>query len=204
MRIFLSILLAGISFALIQTARADTINFGALGPNFSLLPSPVSGVTVGGVGYDAFSPNGQQFMRLDEGNGWAGEFAHGLPLLFDRVSGAVTLIFTSGLSSIDLAAQANFYGAYTSSLAAYSGATLLGTVNASGFNDLTSEGTVPYLFFGGTNITSIVITTTNDGAGFAMGGVPVTGVPEPSTWMMMLIGFGMVGLVVSSRRAWAA
>ena len=34
----------------------------------------------------------------------------------------------------------------------------------------------------------------------ALGIVPVRGVPEPSTWAMMLIGFGAIGVALRRRR----
>ena len=46
-------------------------------------------------------------------------------------------------------------------------------------------------------MTSIVIDTTNDGGGFALGETP-----EPSTWAMMAIGFAGLGLLgYRSRKA---
>jgi hypothetical protein len=123
----------------------------------------------------------------------------------------VTIDFASPIASIlHLEAQANDYGSYTASLTAFNGATNLGTVSYNAFNDLFSEGSIPYLDFSAPAITRIVIATTNDGAGFALGGtggvgneppgVGAGGVPEPASWAMMLIGFGGLGGALRSRR----
>ncbi len=71
------------------------------------------------------------------------------------------------------------------------------------------EGSIPKLSVSAADITSITIATTNDGIGFALGGIGGTNntIPEPSTWAMMIVGFaglGYFGYGASRRRAAAA
>lgn len=42
---------------------------------------------------------------------------------------------------------------------------------------------------------------TSDGLGGSLDAVSVTAVPEPSTWVLMLAGFGLIGLSLGRRRA---
>jgi hypothetical protein len=187
-------------------AFADSIDFAQFGPEFTSIANGATGLTNGGVSFTIFSPNGG-FEELKEGSSWDGEFANGETILFDNEgSGEVEIDFATAITSIlHLEAQANDFGAYTATLSAFDGATLLGSVSDNAFNDLTSEGSIPFLNISGAHITSIRIGTTNDGAGFALGGTggvnnAPPGVPEPATWAMMLLGFGGLGAMLRTRR----
>lgn len=84
--------------------------------------------------------------------------------------------------------------------------TIGGTLNGTAF---VSGGTTDFLFF-----FNPALASSNGGLIFSLGGIqnPVTGqvtitqvtappgVPEPGTWMMMLLGFGAIGLALRSRR----
>lgn len=199
----LFVVLTGIAGGI--TANADTIDFSQYGSEHSTHTSPLTGLTTDGVGVTLTSPNGQ-FTMLTEGSGWHGIFPTGAPILFDGVgAGAIELNFATGISSLTLAGQANAYGAYTETAYAYSGTTLVDTETASSFNHVgdnypTYTGTVPFLTVTGTDITEVVWGATNDSVGLALyggAGAPPT-VPEPGT--MMLLGLGMAGLAVYSKR----
>jgi len=189
-------------------AKADMLDIPQFLPDGTINASP-SGTTIGGVTYTVIGPN-EDFTTFVEGTDWNGEFTIGQAILWDgRLAvygpgsygpGSVTIEFSSGISSLTLAAQALDYGPYTETMWAYSGLTLVDVVGASAFNhmdDALYAGTVPYLTVTGNDITSVVVATTNDGAGFAIGdAVPV---PEPSTYALMLVGFGLIGFVAYRR-----
>ena len=58
----------------------------------------------------------------------------------------------------------------------------------------------------GTQIANISWTTQGDGTGPSMSIVTINrvggGVPEPSTWALMLLGFGIMGIALRRRGAW--
>jgi hypothetical protein len=204
-------LLSAASVVVAMTAApafADSIDFAQFGPEFTAVANGVTGTTQGGVDFTIFSPNGS-FEELKEGSSWNGEFAPGETILFDNEGpGAVEIDFANPITSIlHLEAQANLFGLYTATLTAFDGATNLGSVSDNSDNEGGPEGTIPFLNFSGTHITKILVSTTNDSLGLALGGTggtnnppPPPGVPEPATWAMMLLGFGGLGAMLRSRR----
>jgi hypothetical protein len=199
-----------ISAAFAQNAHADVINFSQFGAVGTSLPGPQMGTTVGGVGFTITSPNNTfsvfQENQTNGPNHWNGEFPSLAPVLYDgNGSGGVTITFATGLTSLSVSAQANNSGLFTETMMAFNGTTLLGTVSASGNNVLFgAEGTNPTLTFNGTDITKVIIDTTNDAAGFALyggaGGI-APGVPEPSSWAMMILGFFSLGFMAYRRKS---
>ena len=76
----------------------------------------------------------------------------------------------------------------------YSGPALLTGTNESG-GTLPGIGTSTYKYY------DFVSTSTSGGKNFLIASLSLTAVPEPSTWMMMLFGFGAIGLTMRRRRA---
>lgn len=192
-------------------ANADFINFAQFGPTGTALGSPTTGTTVGGVPFSISDTGNAGFTEFCEDKSrlcaptftWAGEFFLDEVILFNN--GAVSpvdLSFATPITSLtDLQAQSNAPGAFTETLTAYDGSTVVDTDSADWTNGVSGppgEGTIPTLsvaFAGG--ITSISISTTNDSEGFALGGiggVNNSGVPEPSTWGVMAIGLAGLSL----------
>lgn len=188
--------------------HADTIDFSQFGAVGATLTSPLVGTTTGGVGVTVTSPNGSfQVLQETQGSGafhWNGEFPTNAPVLFDGSgSGAVTLDFATGIADLSVSAQANLEGAFTETAMAFSGATLVDTVSLNGDNVLFgAEGTNPLLTVTGMDITSVKVSVTNDSLGFALfgGAGNVGGVPEPSTWAMMILGFCGLGYMAYRRK----
>ena len=94
--------------------------------------------------------------------------------------------------------SADLYNTLTFSL---NGATV-GTFNGSqlGFavNKFGNSNTSGYVSFAG-NYDTVTLTTTQPN--FEVDNIAVGGVPEPSTWAMMLLGFGGLGALMYRRRA---
>ena len=217
MKLTLPLLASSCAALLAAPAFADSINFAQFGPQGTSVSNGATGTTYGGDTFTisdsgaGFSEYIEDYSHTVNGGGytWAGEFANGETILFNNAdTGLTTISFATPVSSIqDVEAQANDGGAYTATLTAYSGTTDLGSVSYDAINnpgDPAVEGTIPNLNFYGSGITSFTITTTNNGGGFALGGVgglnnpppPISGVPEPSTWLLMLAGIGGIGLAL--------
>lgn len=179
------------------SAMADTINFGQFS---GTVANGSTGVTTGGVSFTITGP-GSGFQVLQQDVTWAGNFPNNTPVLFDGYgAGSVEIDFSSSITSISkIAIESNEYGSFVGTLNAYNGSTLLGTSTVNGVSaDI--PNTAPAFDFSGLGITRIVISTTNDGEGFGLGGVGgqggyVGGVPEPSTWAMMMLGFAGLGFM---------
>ena len=190
--------------------HADTIDFGQFTPDNTVLGSPLTGTTTQGVTFTISSPTlgGTGFSTTTEGGAWHGMFPGGTHLLFDGyTSGYVTLIFSTPISALTLAAQANSPGPFTETMTAYSstssftGGTLISTASATGSNcnDLSCEGTIQFLTVSGGGIVAVTLGTTDDVAGIGIaGGTAQEGIPEPGT--LSLIGAGLASLGAARRR----
>jgi hypothetical protein len=139
-------------------------------------------------------------------NGWDGNFPLNTPVLYDNgVPGAVTIDFATPITNItDLALESNEFGAFTATLQAYDGLTYLGSQS---FMSTSADdpGSQMSFNFSSAAITSIVLSSTNDGAGLGLGGAGGTGgysggVPEPTAWALMLLGVAGLGATLRRRR----
>lgn len=175
-------------------AIADSIDFGQFGSEFTTLAGPLRGVTNDGVGFSLVGAT--DFTRYDEGSSWAGEFDHGQKLLYVG-TGQMVFYFDHELSSLTgLAAQANLTGDYTAVAQAYIGGFNYLTSIYFGTNSLGPEGSIPHFSLNGP-LDTLSVYTSNEGAGFAIGGV--AGVPEPASWALMIGGFAMTGFALRRR-----
>lgn len=188
-----------VALALLATtaapALADSIDFGQFGAEFTTSSSPLRGVTADGVGFTLVGAT--DITRYNEGSGWAGEFAAGTPLLYVG-TGDLVFSFDRAVDSLTgLSAQANLQGDYTASAAAsLAGFNFLTSIYF-GTNSLGPEGSIPHFSLDGP-LDQLVVTTTNQGAGFAVGSAAA--VPEPAAWALMIGGFGLVGTALRRRR----
>ncbi len=177
------------------TARADTIDFSQFGPEGTIVADASSGFTAGGVAFVISGGNGHLTV-FDQGGLWTGAFAPGVALLCNCAGpGAITIDFATPVSAFAIAAQTNDNGPFVATLAAYgAGHAFLKTVSADGVS-ANAPGTVPVLSLVQSGTLSVTISSTNDGDGFALGGA----VPEPASWTMMLLGFGLAGASLRRR-----
>jgi hypothetical protein len=202
----LALVASAASLTCLATAvHADSINFGQFGSNYESLPNVLVGATMDGVSITVTGP-GSGFQELEEQIGWDGNFPLNTPVLYDNgVPGAVTIDFATPITNItDLALESNEFGAFTATLQAYDGLTYLGSQS---FMSTSADdpGSQMSFNFSSAAITSIVLSSTNDGAGLGLGGAGGTGgysggVPEPTAWALMLLGVAGLGATLRRRR----
>ena len=184
-------------------AAADSFSFGDYFFPGDMEGNGFSSVTDQGTSYSVGGPGGGfQFLSQGEPGAypWDGQFRQGVLVLYDDdAAGAVTITFGAPVDSITgLAAQPLAAGAYTATLTAFDGATVLGSSAYSSVNGPGPQGSIPYFSFFSPDITSIEISTTNDSQGIGLGS-DNAGIPEPSAWALMLAGFGGLGAALRRR-----
>jgi hypothetical protein len=191
------------------TGATDHIDWGQLGPPDSVVATGTAVSSTGGL--DATVTSTDFITRTDQGssgNLWHGDFAPGEHLLFDQESddGILTIIFDSPVSSAGAQIQSNFQTAFVARITLNDG-TSFDIPGVSGGN---AGDTNPFLgaISDSANILSISFSVpTGGGAGFAIseidlnGSGPLSSVPEPATWAMMLMGFGAIGSVMRRKRS---
>ncbi|PWT81156.1 MAG: hypothetical protein C5B58_10270 [Acidobacteria bacterium] len=154
------------------------------------------------------------FVRVDQapGGDYYGNFPPGMQLIDSSHNYyGITISFDQPVYGGGAQVEAGSYGAYTAMVMAFSGAHLLGTYSVAG-TDTTDGLNNPAPFVGllsdSPSITSLVFFADHAvGAGdeTALGTVSLNvnvhpGVPEPSTWLMMLSGFAGLGFLAFQRK----
>ena len=98
----------------------------------------------------------------------------------------------------------DFGGPVWSELGGYSGDCYAAGCGLTGWigSDFTGEAADNYVLeFGVSNATDTLYDSGLAFAGVEVGGAPVTGAPEPSALLLMLIGLGSLGLMMAVRKA---
>lgn len=176
----------------------DTISWGQLGTSFTNVSPGASVTSTNGLHATVSDDTGGQMQRRDEGNGWAGSFAPGTQLLWNQDNvGAIIVNFLTPVSAAGALIQSDYYGNFTATVTTNDGSSF----NVNGAASGCDCGSNPFLgvLSDSANITSVRFTEADDYASndFAIGPLQlmdgVSGVPEPATWGMMLIGFGAIG-----------
>ena len=160
-------------------------NWGQLGTSFTVLGSPQQVVATDGSGGTVSSAGGI-FLRLDQSNGWSGNFAAGTHLLWDYQAGPdITIKFAAPVSSAGAQIQADYYGAFTAEIIAYDlGGNVIGTVSENGVSNGYADGSAIFIDFVSSSadiatIEFLVTSATYSPNDFAIG--PVQFSESPST-----------------------
>jgi hypothetical protein len=189
----------------------DTINWSDLGPSFTTVANPTNGTTTGSLGYTVSQAGNDNFERRDQNNGWAGNFAHGAPVLWTHgPSGPITIAFAGDVFGAGAKIQADFFGAFVARIQAFdSGLNLLGQGTFDG--NSTFDGDDSAIFIGllsnTANIRSIVFSLDSASTSpedFAIGNVGVNTagvvVPEPGTGTLVSGVLAVAGVAMLRRK----
>lgn len=98
----------------------DFIDWGAAGPTFTVLSSPFTIPTNLGMTATVSTSNGTNMERRDQGNGWAGNFAPGDPLIWNQDAGGdIVVNFGMGVFGVGAQVQSDFFGPFTGTISAF-------------------------------------------------------------------------------------
>ena len=194
----------------------DIIDWGQLGPDGTIVGSPAAVMSFNGVNATASIPGPFMGAFVEDcspscGLGsWQGNFEIGENLLYtgNQIGGGpgpLTISFGTGISTVGFQIQDKFPGAFSATLQAFDGSTLLFMLNMTGVSDSCACGSAIFMGIGdltGPNITSIVISDqgTGDANDFAINAVSLgtATVPEPGS--MGLVAGGLIALAGTLRR----
>lgn len=125
----------------------DFIDWAGLGAEFTIVPSGSTIDSNLGLTATITMPSGA-FSRLDQGSGWAGNFAPGDALLFTNSNaGPMVISFDAPVEAAGAQIQRNTFGSFTATIEAYDGSNnLLGSFDVAG--DSTSAGDNAAIFVG--------------------------------------------------------
>ncbi len=183
-------------------AATDFIDWGVLGPSFTVVANPFSVSSNGGSTSATLSMPTGSFERRDQGNGWNGNFAPGDHVLWTQgANGPTTIKFTNPVAGAGAQIQRNLFGPFTANLNVFDPSnTLIGAFTLPGNSN--SNGDNSAIFLGvidnSADIGSIVYDTDTHDFAINQLSLNLSPVPEPST--LALITSGLPVLVFSMRK----
>ncbi|HKU65347.1 MAG TPA: PEP-CTERM sorting domain-containing protein [Rhizomicrobium sp.] len=199
---------ANAAIILTTNGSGDQVDWGQLGPVGTPVASGTAFTTAGGVqGVVTFGGSGTGAGVYAQGVNWNGDFHPNQSILFSGFNGATPIIltFNTPLASFTEDIQANFFGAFTAQLDAYSGVTLLGSFFVNGNSSSTPDtasalgvlddvAEIDKIVYSVTSCTLSCDQFAIGGAGFGTS----SRVPEPLT--LSVFAAGLVGAAAMRRR----
>jgi hypothetical protein len=195
----------------------DYVDWSVLGPTYSLVSHPFTILSAGGVSVTVSKLLPGAFERVDQGNGWAGNFAPGDALLWTYDGGSpstnpVSVMDFGGVGILagGLQIQSDYFGAFTARVEAFDAAdTSLGFYTAAGnstwngdngalFLGVSSDVPIHRLAF---SLDAAPGGTIGDFAVNRLDFVPAGAIPEPITMAGLCLGLGGLTAYLRRRRA---
>ncbi len=191
------------------TGANATLPFSQFGTSGTLVNSGTAFTTTNGITGTVTSSTKLAMDRRTQGADWGGgSFAPGAALLYNRsTAGDITFTFAQALTAVGAQFNTDYLTSFIARITLNDGSTL----TLPGTAGLGSAGTS--IFIGAKSDTASIqsITFHQDSGGggndFALGELSidasalVAAAPEPATWAMMIIGFGIAGVSLRRRRA---
>ncbi len=182
----------------------DYIDWSQVGPE--LTPVPGSYLGTSNLGTQFLATTGADALTYVQSSFWTGNFAPGDAVLSNSFApGPMTIRFANSQSSVGTQFESDFYGDFDATISVYNNLDqLLGTYTAAGSSNGNGDNSAVFLgvFSSNNDIGSVVLSTTNDGAGFGINRVdmgPCHPVPEPAS--MAALGMGALALIRRRRKA---
>lgn len=202
MKYIASLLIAGALAGIASPAyAATTINFGTPSGNLGTTETyTAGGFTIVASGFD------QNNVATDLYGKNAGANEIGLGLANDP-SGQHEIYFGKGFVQIDVSqlfgkvSNISFFTNSTTQGEQWSifGSNIAGSYSGPALLSGTNQSTANLPGFGSYKFYDFVSTSQSGGKNFLLSGLTITAVPEPATWAMMLLGFGVMGFGLRRR-----
>lgn len=189
-----------------QQNPTDIYDWSQLGPAFTVFNTPVGVTSFNGLNATLDIGGGLPGERVDDYfGGWNGNFEPGETLVWTQGNGNLTMTFASGVSSVGLQLQADFFGPYTGTINVFVGGVDVFDYTVNGVSNSNNDGSAAFIGVGdltGSNITMIVLSSVDQfgGNNFAINDLSITQstVPEPGS--IALLGSGLLGIAGVLRR----
>lgn len=126
----------------------NLVDWSQLGPSGTVLSTPQAWTSSDGFTGLVGVVGGGTFERLDQGNGWNGNFLPGSPLIWNQGNGDLLFGFNTPVAGVGMAVQSELYGPFVATLYAYdSSLNLLGITVMNGNSNANADGSAIFISF---------------------------------------------------------